>query len=69
MHHPAAETLLEYASGGCPVNTGKDWSLEMIEAMIARGPHVSALVPSEGVEQLWLEAQDKETKGQCRIVD
>ena len=60
LYHPAAETLLEYARGGCPVNTGNDWTEEMMEAMIEKGPHVSALAPEE-VVQLWEEAEDKAT--------
>ena len=40
----------------------------MMEAMIEKGLHVSALVP-EAIEQLGLEAADKESKGQCKIVE
>jgi hypothetical protein len=58
LHHPAASTLLKYATGGCPVNTGRDWTIEMTEAAIERGPHVSALVP-EAIGQLAGEVQEK----------
>ena len=46
LHHPAAATLLRYATQGCPVNTGKRWTRVEIEAAIAKGPHRSALVPA-----------------------
>ena len=68
LHHPAAAKLLQYATGGCPVNSGQPWTTEMIEAAIARGPHVSALVP-EAIAQLESEAREKEKRGQCRIVE
>ena len=29
LHHPAASKLLQYATGGCPVNAGAPWTLEM----------------------------------------
>ena len=34
LHHPAASTLLKYATGGCLVNTGRDWTVDMIKAAI-----------------------------------
>jgi hypothetical protein len=68
LHHPAAGALLEYTTGGCPVNTGKNWTAEMVETAVQRGAHVSALV-SEAMEQLLTEALEKEKKGQCKIVD
>jgi hypothetical protein len=68
LRHPAAGALLEYATGGCPVNTGKNWTAEMVKTAVQRGAHVSALV-SEAMEQLLTEALEKEKKGQCKIVD
>ena len=68
LHHPAAGALLKYATGGCPVNSGQNWTEEMIETAVKRGPHVSALVP-EAMEQLLSETLEKEKKGQCRIVE
>jgi hypothetical protein len=53
LHHPAAAKLLQYATGGCPVNSGQPWTTEMIEAAIARGPHVSALVPEAIMQLEW----------------
>ena len=67
LHHPAAATLLQYATKGCPANTGAEWPLSQIQAAIARGPHVSALVPA-AMTQLDLEVQEKVATGQARIV-
>jgi hypothetical protein len=50
-YHPAADLLLEYATKGCPTHTGKQWSIEEMEASIARGPHPLALQP-DAVRQL-----------------
>jgi hypothetical protein len=68
LHHPAAAKLLQYATGGCPVNAGAPWTLEMQEAAISRGPHALALVP-EAIDQQITEAREKERKGQCKIVE
>jgi hypothetical protein len=45
LHHPAAATLLEYATGGCPTNTGNSWTKQQMQEAIDRGPHVLALDP------------------------
>ena len=43
VHHPAYEMILEYATGGCPVNTGHNWTKEEIHAAVVRGPNDFAL--------------------------
>jgi hypothetical protein len=68
LHHPAAAKLLQYATGGCPVNAGAPWTLEMQETAISRRPHASALVP-QAIDQQMKEAREKEQKGQCKIVE
>lgn len=68
LEHPAAGVLLDYAMGGCPVQAGRQWTQHELEAAIARGPHVSALVP-EAMEQLQQEVGDKVKKGQVQLVD
>ena len=45
LHHPAADHLFQYATKGCPAETGKDWTVEMMQAAIDRGPHSSAMEP------------------------
>ena len=67
LHHPAAEKLLQYATGGCPCNTGKPWTKEEIWAAVERGPHVSALEP-DAIEQLEGEIPEKVKAGQCKVV-
>ena len=60
--HTAADTLLEYATFGCPANTGKDWTLEEMQAAIDIGPHKSAMDP-KAMEQLQEEVAQKELIG------
>ena len=67
LHHPAAETLLQYATGGCPTRTGKPWTRQQINEAIARGNHVSAREPTAR-EQFYQEAQEKVKRGQASIV-
>ena len=67
LEHPAKDILLKYAHEGCPVNTGKPWTIEMMEMMIEQGPHVSAL-DEAAMNQLQQEVQTKEKIGQCKIV-
>ena len=33
LEHPAAQDLLQYATEGCPVDCGKDWTLTEIEKL------------------------------------
>ena len=56
--HPAAEHLLSYATGGCPVKTGNPWTRRMMEEAIAAGPHKSALEP-DAMQQLADEVEAK----------
>ena len=67
LDHPDANVLLDYAKGGCPVNSGHPWTLEMMEAAIDKGPHSSALDP-EASHQLQAEVAAKVKIGQCRVV-
>ena len=67
-YHPAAETLLQYATGGCPSNTGKPWTKQQIQEAIERGPHVSAMAP-DAMAQLKEEVLDKVKQGQARLVE
>lgn len=42
LQHDAAPLLHTYATKGCPVHCGKDWSREHIIQLLRRGPHKSA---------------------------
>ena len=67
LHHPAAELLLKYATQGCPTETGKPWTHQLMHATIDKGPHISALVPA-AIEQLRAEVQAKVVAKQARVV-
>ena len=43
VHHPDYETLKRYATEGCPVKTGQNWTEYEINVAVMRGPHQSAL--------------------------
>ena len=68
LHHPAAALLTEYATLGCPTQTGKPWTVEQMQAAIDKGPHASALVP-EAMQQFQLEIEEKVRNGQARILE
>ena len=65
--HDAIPLLQSYASGGCPVDCGPDWSEEHILAMLARGPHRSAMVKA-AIKQLRQETTEKIAQGYARVV-
>ena len=67
LHHPAATILLQYATTGCPTNTGTPWTVEQMKAAIDRGPHVSALA-QDAMDQFDTEIAEKVLNGQARIV-
>ena len=67
LHHPAAASLLQYATSGCLVMPRRDWTYEEIKAAVLRGPHVSALEP-DAIQQLADELEHKVWCGQARIV-
>lgn len=68
MHHPAADRLFQYATQGCPAMSGNNWTREMIQAAIDRGPHESALAP-DAMAYIQTEARDKEKIGKRKIVE
>ena len=67
LHHPAAETLLRYATRGCPTRTEKQWTREQIVAAVTRGPHVSALIPA-AMAQHQIDVDEKVANGQAQVV-
>jgi hypothetical protein len=68
LKHPAAPTLQEYATYGCPAKTGKEWTKAEIWEAIEWGPHVSVL-SVEALEHFQAEAREKVATGQATIVD
>ena len=67
VHHPASETLKRYATGGCPVKTGRNWTKEEIHAAVMRGPHESALA-EKAISHFASEAKEKVASNQARLV-
>ena len=67
LHHPAADLLLQYATKGCPTNTGRPWTKAEMEAAIERGPHKSALEP-EPMAQQTKEVLEKIATKQAKVV-
>lgn len=63
LAHPAASLLKEWSQYGCPAMTGKDWTVEQMEAAIVRGPHESALCP-EAIAHF----QERRLKRKWRLV-
>ena len=67
LSHPASALLSDYARNGCPVDCGPNWSLEHIQHLLRRGPHVSSK-HTAAIEFLRQETADKVTQGYARVV-
>ena len=65
--HPAAADLKKWATEGCPVDTGPQWTREQINAALERGPHLSDLKP-EAMEAFQEEVASKLEQKQVRIL-
>jgi hypothetical protein len=67
LRHEAAGILSEWEKFGCPTRTGRDWTLEEIQAAIDHGPHQSAL-DQAAIEHFAEEVRDKVEMEQARVV-
>ena len=67
LAHEAGPLLLRYATTGCPVDCGRPWTPEEMQAGVEKGPHISALNP-EAAAQFRQECHEKQKQGFCRIV-
>jgi hypothetical protein len=67
LKHKAAELLADWEQFGCPTQTGRDWTLNEIQAAINHGPHKSALEP-DAIAHFEEEVKDKVAKGQACMV-
>ncbi len=65
-NHPAAPILKEYASRGCPVEVGRNWTMAELEAAVKRGPHVSAM-KDDAIAKIQIEARQKAARGFATI--
>jgi hypothetical protein len=67
MSHPVADTLMDWATFGCPTKTGQPWTQADLEEAIARGPHQSVLTP-EAIKHFAQEIKEKVRTNQARVV-
>ena len=58
LHHPAGGHLLSYATGGCPANTGHNWTRQEMEEAVTLDPYVSAMDPG-AIKQLASKVVEK----------
>ncbi len=57
-NHPVNPLLREYASKGCPVEVGRNWTMVELEAAVKRGPHVLAM-KDDAIAQIKIKAREK----------
>ena len=67
LHHPAAPILQTYASTGCLMDCGPDWSKEQIEETLHYGAHPSAK-KAEARSYLITETTAKVQEGFAKII-
>ena len=67
LNHPAAPLLHSYATKGCPVDCGPNWSRTQIEAALKYGSHPSAQT-DDTRECLIQETQQKVKEGFARVI-
>ena len=67
LHHPAAPLLKEWATYGCPTQTGRPWTTAEMQEAIDRGPHRSAL-SKEAIAHFKAEVDEKVMSGQAKLV-
>ena len=67
LSHPAADLLHEWATYGCPANTGTPWTAEQMQAAVDRGPHYSAL-SDKAIAHFRAEVNEKVKSGQAKLV-
>jgi hypothetical protein len=67
LNHPAADTLREWATFGCPTRTGRNWTREEMWEAVERGPHRSATTP-EALTHFAEEIKEKLCTNQARLV-
>jgi hypothetical protein len=65
--HPFFPTLNEWATKGVPVDCGPEWSWEVIETAVARGPHRSA-IGEESIALVHEDIQYQVDAGFCKVV-
>jgi hypothetical protein len=66
--HPAGGLLTEWATFGCPTQTGRPWTKGETWEAVERGPHRSAL-SEDAMEHFATESSKKVKSGQAKIVE
>jgi hypothetical protein len=66
--HPVGPDLLRYTTDRCLVDCGKRWSLQRIEAAIAKGAHASAEAPG-AASTCRAEALEIVAASSCRLIN
>ena len=66
--HSAAAELKKWATEGCPVDTGPQWTVDQIKAALQRGPHLSAMKP-EAMAAFREEVASKLEQKQVKILE
>ncbi len=67
LFHPAAELLKDWATYGCPTQTGQPWTQKLMQAAVNRGPHCSVL-SDDSIAHFTVEVDKKVKSGQAKLV-
>ena len=62
-----ADLLKEWATCGCPTNTGTPWMQEQMQAAVDRGPHWLALTDN-AIAHFRAEVDEKVKSGQAKLM-
>ena len=65
--HTAVDNLLRYATTGCPVDCGQDWTITEMKAVVDKGPYSSILDPI-AITALQAETLERVAEGLCHRV-
>ena len=68
LNHPAAHTLIEFGTKGCPVDCGTAWTSDQLQAAVEYATHPSARLP-EAAKYLQEETMEKVNQGYARLVE
>ena len=67
LRHPAAKDLLEYATKGCPVDCGRPWTKEELQAAIDKG-NSKTMDNIDAIRCCREEALQKVKEGHCTLI-
>ncbi len=67
LNHPAAKLLWDWATFGCPTQTGRQWTKEKMWEVVEWGPHRLARLP-EALKHFAEEIKEKLQTKQARLI-